>query len=193
MRARTDRPGALVHRAATLRSPSDGMKELFLLDPEVTFLNHGSFGACPRPVFEVYQRWQRELELEPVDFIMRRLPDLLAEARAALGAYVGARPDDLTFVQNAGTGVNMAARAIELRPGDEVLATDLEYGALNFTWEWLCARAGATYLRAPWDELFEHVNERTRVLFLSHITSETALLLPVEELVARGRELGLIT
>jgi isopenicillin-N epimerase len=169
------------------------MKELFLLDPDVTFLNHGSFGACPRPVFEVYQRWQRELEREPVEFIIRRLPDLLAEARAALGAYLGARAEDLTFVQNAGTGVNMAGRAIELRPGDEVLATDLEYGALNFAWEWLCARAGATYVRAPWDELFEHVTERTRVLFVSHITSETALLLPVEELVARGRELGLIT
>ena len=75
------------------------MRELFLLDPEVTFLNHGSFGACPRPVFERYQAWQRELEREPVEFIARRLPDLLAEARAELGAYVGARPDDLTFVQ----------------------------------------------------------------------------------------------
>jgi isopenicillin-N epimerase len=169
------------------------MKEQFLLDPEVTFLNHGSFGACPRPVFEVYQRWQGELEREPVDFIMRRLPDLLAEARSALAAFVGAKPGDLTFVQNAGTGVNMAARAVELRPGDEVLATDLEYGALNFAWEWLCARAGATYVRAPWEELFEHVTEHTRVLFVSHITSETGLLLPVEELVARARELGLIT
>jgi len=169
------------------------LKELFLLDPEVTFLNHGSFGACPRPGFETYRRWQRELEREPVDFIIRRLPDLLAEARAALAAYVGAEADDLTFVSNAGTGVNMAARAVDLQPGDEVLATDLEYGALNFTWEWVCRRAGATYVRAPWDELFEHVTERTRVLFVSHITSETALLLPVQELVARGREHGLVT
>jgi isopenicillin-N epimerase len=169
------------------------LKELFSLDPEVTFLNHGSFGACPRPVFEVYQQWQRELEREPVEFIIRRLPDLLAEARAALAEYVGAQADDVTFVPNAGTGVNMAARAVELQPGDEVLATDLEYGALNFTWEWVCERAGARYVRVPWDELFEHVTERTRVLFVSHITSETALLLPVEELVARGRELGLVT
>src|SRR3954451_21209376 len=114
MRARTDRPGALVHRAATLRSPSDGMKELFLLDPDVTFLNHGSFGACPRPVFEVYQRWQLELEREPVEFIIRRLRGLLEEARVALAAYVGAAADDLTFVPNAGTGVNVAARAIGL-------------------------------------------------------------------------------
>src|SRR5436305_9729696 len=111
MRARTDRPGALVHRAATLRSPSDrhlraALKELFLLDPDVTYLNHGSFGACPRPVFEVYQRRQRELERQPVDFIMRKLPGLLAEARAALGEYLGADADDLTFVTNAGTGIN---------------------------------------------------------------------------------------
>jgi isopenicillin-N epimerase len=144
-------------------------------------------------VFETYQRWQRELEREPVEFIVRRLPDLLAEARAALGAYVGARADDLTFVPNAGTGVNIAARAVELGPGDEVLATDLEYGALNFTWEWICARAGARYVRAPWDELLDHATERTRALYVSHITSETGLLLPVEELVARGRERGLVT
>jgi len=169
------------------------MRDLFLLDPAVTYLNHGSFGACPRPVFEVYQGWQRELEREPVEFIIRRLPGLLAEARAALGAYVGAAADDLTFVPNAGSGVNMAARAVGLTPGDEVLATDLEYGALNFTWDWVCERAGARYVCVPWDELFDHVTERTRVLYLSHITSETALELPVAELVARGRELGLVT
>lgn len=161
----------------------------FLLDPGVTFLNHGSYGACPRPVFEVYQRWQLELEREPVEFLARRLPGLLAEARRALAAYVGAEPDDLTFVQNATTGINMVARALDLGPDDEVLATDLEYGACTFTWE----RSGARYVTAPLDELFEHVTERTRVLFVSHITSETALLLPVEALVARGRELGLVT
>src|SRR6058998_1791577 len=106
----------------------------FVLDPDVVFLNHGAFGACPRPVFERYQAWQVELEREPSDFIARRLPGLLAEARAALAAYVGADADHLTFVANAGTGVNVAARAIGLQPGDEVLATDLEYGACNFTW-----------------------------------------------------------
>ena len=169
------------------------MRDLFLLDPGVTYLNHGSFGACPRAVFEVYQHWQRELEREPVEFIVRRLPDLLAESRAALGAFVGAAADDLTFVPNAGTGINMAARAVDLAPGDEVLATDLEYGALNFTWEWVCERTGARYVRVPWDELLDHVTERTRVLYLSHITSETALELPVAGLVARGRELGLVT
>src|ERR1700726_2311330 len=79
----------------------------FLLDPEVVFLNHGSFGACPRPVFERYQAWQRELELQPVEFIGRRLPGLLAEARAALGQFLHADPDDLAYVNNVTTALNI--------------------------------------------------------------------------------------
>ncbi len=180
------------------------MKDEFLLDPSVTYLNHGSFGACPRPVFERYQGWQRELEREPVDFIHRRLPGLLAESRAALAAYVGCAPDDLTFVPNATTGVNLAARSLELRPGDEVLATDLEYGACDLAWEWVCERAGARYVRAetplpiarPEDvveALFARRSERTRAVYVSHVTSETALLLPVEEIVARARAARLVT
>jgi isopenicillin-N epimerase len=177
------------------------MRDEFLLDPDVVFLNHGSYGACPRPVFERYQRWQRELEREPVDFISHRLAGLLGEARAALARYVGAQPDDVTFVQNATTGVNMAARAVGLRPGDEVLSTSLEYGACDLTWERVCAQAGAQYVRAeipsPLDgvveALFAAQTERTRVVYLSHITSETGLLLPVEDVVARARAEGITT
>jgi isopenicillin-N epimerase len=164
------------------------LRELFLLDPEVTFLNHGSFGACPRVVFERYQQWQRELEREPVEFIARRLPDLLAEARAALAAFVGAAPDDITFVQNATTGVNMAARALGLAADDEVLSTTLEYGACVMTWRRTCR-----FVQVDVDELFDHVTERTRAVYVSHITSSTGLLLPVEEIVARARGLGLTT
>ncbi len=169
------------------------MREHFLLDPDVVYLNHGSFGACPRPVFERYQAWQRELEREPTQFIAHRLPELLEQARAALGAFVGADADDLTFVQNAGTGVNMAARALDLQPGDEVLATDLEYGACDLMWQWLCERTGAHYIRAEIGKLFEQRSERTRAVFLSHITSETALLLPIEEIIAKARAEGLVT
>ena len=168
------------------------MREHFLLDPEVVYLNHGSYGACPRPVFERYQAWQVELEREPVLY-MTRLPELLAAARAELAAFVGASSDDLTFVPNATTGVNIAARALDLREGDEVLGTDLEYGGCDLTWEHLCARAGARYVRAPVDGLLAQVTERTRAVFVSHITSETALLLPVEEIVARARADGLTT
>jgi isopenicillin-N epimerase len=177
------------------------MRDLFLLDPDVVFLNHGSFGACPRPVFERYQAWQLELEREPVDFIVNRLPGLLADARAVLAAYVGAAPDDLTFVQNATTGVNMAARSLDLQPGDEVLATGLEYGACDLAWEAICAQAGARYVRAEMslpvgdvvDELFARQTERTRVVYTSHVTSETGVLLPIEEIVRRARAARLTT
>jgi isopenicillin-N epimerase len=177
------------------------LREEFLLDPGVVFLNHGSFGACPRGIFERYQAWQRELERQPVEFLSRRLPDLLAEARARLAAEVGAAADDLVFVPNATSGVNVAARAIDLRPGDEVLATDLEYGACDLAWEALCARAGARYVRAEISrpiggdvvaQLFAARTEATRAVFVSHITSETAVRLPVEEIVARAHAEGLL-
>jgi isopenicillin-N epimerase len=182
-------------------SDSNDLRKEFLLDPDVVFLNHGSFGACPRAVFERYQQWQRELEHQPVEFLARRLDGLLAEARRALGEYVNADPDDLVFVQNATAGVNLAAWAVALRPGAEVLSTSLEYGALDLAWEHICAHAPASYVRMPVtvpldntvEEIWGGVTDRTRVLFLSHITSETAVQLPVEELCARARERGLKT
>jgi isopenicillin-N epimerase len=184
--------------------PPETLRDEFLLDPDVAFLNHGSFGACPRPVFESYQAHQRDLEWEPIDFLDRRLPAILATARSELARYVNAPPDDLALVTNATTGVNLAARALDLGPGDEILTTDLEYGACDLAWEWLCGRAGATYIRAPIplpltspdqlvEALFARATERTRVIYVSHITSSTALVLPVDEIVSRARELGLIT
>jgi isopenicillin-N epimerase len=184
-------------------SPEELRRE-FLLDPEVAFLNHGSFGSCAQPVFERYQAWQRELEREPIDFLDRRLPALLDEARAALAEYVGCPAEDLAFVQNATTGVNLAARSLALEPGDEVLATDLEYGACDLAWEWVCRRAEARYVRAPIplplvgptevvDALFARASERTRVVYVSHVASSTGLVLPVDEIVACARERGLVT
>jgi isopenicillin-N epimerase len=180
------------------------LRREFLLDPRVTFLNHGSFGACPRTVFERYQAWQLDLEREPVDFIVRRLPGLLAEARQALARYVGASAGDLAFVANATAGVNLAARALELAPGDEVLATDMEYGACDLAWERLCERRGARYVRAaiprPVDggaavveALLSRLTKRTRAVFVSHVTSDSALILPVAELVARARDAGIVS
>jgi isopenicillin-N epimerase len=172
----------------------------FLLDPDVVFLNHGSFGACPRPVFERYQALQRELERRPIEFLDRQLPERLAEARAALAAYVGAAPNDLVFVPNATSAVNAAARSLELGPDDEVLSTNLEYGANDLLFEHLPAR----YVRAdiplplPTDDelvdlLFAQASERTRVVFISHLTSETAVILPVRKICERARSLGILT
>lgn len=182
----------------------DELRREFLLDPAVAYLNHGSFGACPRPVFERYQAYQRELEREPVDFLGRRLPDLLATAREELAGYLRAAPTDFAFVANATTGVNLAARSLDLRSGDEVLTTDLEYGACDLAWEWICRRTGARYVRAPIplplespqalvDALFAAATDRTRVLYVSHVTSSTALVLPVDEIVAHARDFGLVT
>src|SRR5574340_141848 len=105
------------------RKGASTMKELFLLDPDIIFLNHGSFGACPRPVFEEYQRWQLELERQPVEFLHYRFADLIGGARQRLAAFVGADPRNLVYVTNATTGLNVVARSLALRPGDEVLGT----------------------------------------------------------------------
>src|SRR5512142_3158895 len=111
------------------------LRDLFLLDPDIVFLNHGSFGACPRPVFEAYQRWQLEIERRPVEFLGRRSAALLAEARGALAGFVGAEADDLVFVTNTTTAMNTVARSLRLQPGDEVLGTDQEYGACDTLWD----------------------------------------------------------
>jgi isopenicillin-N epimerase len=177
------------------------LRDEFLLDPTVTFLNHGSFGACPRDVFAQYQEWQAELEHRPVEFLARRIDGLLADAREALGHYVNADPDDLVFVPNATAGVNLAAWAVALERDDEVVSTSLEYGALDLAWEHICAHAPARYVRMPVtvplddavEEIWSGVTERTRVLFLSHVTSNTALRLPVEELCHRAQERGVKT
>jgi isopenicillin-N epimerase len=189
----------------TVQAPSaEELRQEFLLDPDVVFLNHGSFGATPEPVFAAYQRWQRELERQPVEFLGRRAEGLLDEARAAMAAYVGCARDDLVFVPNATTGVNVVARSLPLEPGDEVVGTDLEYGACERAWEWFCDKRGARYekahvplpLTSP-DEvveaMFAAVTPRTRAIFMSHVTSGTALRLPVEDVARRAREMGILT
>lgn len=179
------------------------MRDAFLLDPEIVFLNHGSFGACPRDVFRVFQGWQLELERNPVEFLGRRSADLLAESRRRLAEYLGASSEHLVYVQNATTGVNIVARSLDLRPGDEVLCTDHEYGACDAAWQLACERAGAHYRRVrvplPFDQsnfaqsMLDEVTPRTRLIFASHITSTTALTFPVKELCRGARERGVLT
>ena len=179
-------------------------RDLFFLRDNVKFLNHGSFGACPRPVFERFQARQRELEEEPVEFLWRRFAQLMDDARRDLAAYLGADKDDIAYVENATTGLNIIARSLTLAAGDEVLTTDHEYGALDRTWRFICAKSGARYKRMHVslpitsverviDEIWSGVTSRTRVLFLSHITSPTAIILPIEELIAQAKDKGIIT
>jgi isopenicillin-N epimerase len=180
------------------------LKELFQLDPNVVFLNHGSFGATPKEVFNVYQEWQKRLEHQPVKFLAREIQSYLAEARASLGDYLNADKDDLTFVTNATTGVNVVARSLNLEEGDEVLASDHEYGACNNTWTYLSQRQGFTYKQVAVPlpiksneemlaSLWQGVTPKTKVIFLSHITSPTAVTFPVAEICKRAREAGILT
>ncbi len=179
-------------------------RELFLLDASVAFLNHGSFGATPRPVFERFQAWQRELERQPVEFLVQRFGGLLREARAALAAYVHTAPDNVVYVTNATTALNIVARSLRLEPGDEIVSTDHEYGAMDRMWRFVGGKTGAAYKPVPLplpvtspaglvERLWAGVTPRTRVLFFSHLTSPTALILPARELCRRARAAGILT
>jgi isopenicillin-N epimerase len=180
------------------------IKEEFLLEPNIIFLNHGSYGATPRPVFAAYQDWQKRLERQPVRFLGREFHGLIYEARKSLGEYLDASTDDLVYIPNATHGANIIARSLDLQPGDEVLTTNHEYGACDFAWEFVCSAAGAHYLRhsfplpvSAYEEIVEgflaRITPRTKAIYLSHITSSTALRLPVEQICRAARERGVLS
>ncbi|HMD81453.1 MAG TPA: aminotransferase class V-fold PLP-dependent enzyme [Anaerolineales bacterium] len=182
----------------------NSLKKHFLLDPNVVFLNHGSFGATPRPVFREYQRWQRELEKQPVEFLGRRVTQLMANSRAVLGQYLGTPADHLVYTQNVTISLNIVARSLELGPGDEVLSTDHEYGAIDRTWRFLSRERGFGYINqristpiqseeSLVEEFWRGVNSHTRVIAISHIASSTAIIFPIEKIIHRAREAGIIT
>jgi isopenicillin-N epimerase len=175
-----------------------------MLEEGVIFLNHGSFGACPKPVFEVYQDWQRRLELQPVRFLGRQATQLLAEARIVLGDYLNVPQDDLVFTTNPTTAINMVVRSLGLEIGDEILSSTHEYGAMDRTWRYISGKTGAHYVQRPiplpvstHQEFIERflagVSSSTKVVFLSHITSQTALIFPVKEICKYAREMGILS
>jgi isopenicillin-N epimerase len=175
----------------------------WLLDPEVTFLNHGSFGSCPEPVLDVQGDFRRRLEREPVRFMDRALEGLLDETRVSVGAFVGAAPEDLVFVPNATTGVNTVLQSLPLGKADELIVTDHAYNACRNALEHYAERAGArvVVVRVPFPlrdpeeivaAVLAVVTPRTRLALLDHIASPTAIIFPVQRLVreleARGVE-----
>lgn len=178
------------------------LKKDFLLNPSVIFLNHGSFGATPKPVFKEYQRWQRELENQPVEFLGRRHNDLMLASRTALANYIGTKAENLVYVQNATIGLNIVAHSLDLHEGDEVLSTNHEYGALDRTWRFLAKEKGFTYINQKVDltshddfvkSFWQGVTSNTKVIFLSHIASSTASIFPLEKIIQFAKTKNILT
>ena len=174
------------------------------LDPKIVFLNHGSFGACPTEVLRVQSELRARLESEPVRFLVREFEPLLDEARAALAAFLGADAEDLAFVPNATAGVNTVLRALRFAPGDELLTTNHEYNASRNALDWVSSRWGTkvTVAKLPWpnptpaavvEAVLAHVTPRTRLLLVDHISSQTALVFPLKELVQAMLKRGVET
>lgn len=180
------------------------MKSEFLLDKSITFLNHGSFGSCPKPVFEEFQRFQLELETEPVDFIQKKLPVYLKEAKKPLAKFIGCNAEDFFFTPNPTFAINTIMRSLKLQPGDEILTTNHEYGAMDRTWNFYCKKSGAKYIRQEIslpivskeqiiEEFWKGYSKNTKIIFLNQMSSSTALIFPVKEICDKAQELGLIT
>jgi isopenicillin-N epimerase len=180
------------------------MKSQFLLDKNITFLNHGSFGACPKPIFEEFQRFQLELESEPVQFIQKKQIGYLKTARESLAKYVSCEAQDLYFTPNPTFAINTIMRSLNLKEDDEILTTNHEYGAMDRTWHFYCKKSGAKYIRQKIslpivskkqiiEEFWKGYSSKTKIIFINQMSSATALLFPVKEICDKAQELGLIT
>lgn len=176
----------------------------FLFEDGLTYLNHGAFGATPRPVLAAAQAWRERIEGQPSRFLTRELSPLLRETATTLGDTVGARGEDIVFLDNATTAVNAVLRSLVLFPGDEVLTTSLTYGAVMRTLEFVCDRAEARlipvhidYPMVDRDDVVERLTDamspRTRLMVIDHVTSKSASVLPVEEIVAECSDRGILT
>jgi len=183
------------------------------LDPTIAFLNHGSYGACPLPVLEAQQKLRSQLEQQPLRFFMREYEALVDAARSQLAAFVGADADELVFVPNATTGVNTVLRSVysstqerslSFNPGDELLTTNHEYNACRNALDFVASRTGAKIvvatipfpLKSPTqviEAVMEQVTPRTRLALLDHVTSKTALIFPIQELVSQLAAQGVDT
>ena len=177
---------------------------LWLLDPRITFLNHGSFGACPRAVLKFQHALQIRLERQPLQFLVRDLEPLLDQVRSELARFVHAPADDLVLVPNATTGVNTVLRSLRFKRGDELLVTDHEYNASRNALDFVAEQSGARVVvaKVPFPlrsieeitgAILSCVTPRTRLALLDHVTSQTGLILPVERLVKELSQHGVPT
>jgi len=179
-------------------------KSLFSLDHEVTHLNHGSFGACPKVIFDNLISFQKKLEFEPVNFLDNHLYQYLKDSRFALSNYINCDRDDIAFFPNPSTALNTLIRSLDLKSGDQILTTNHEYGALDRTWNFISKKRGCEYIKLdveiPFtdkqkfiDSFKNAINSNTKVIFLSHITSSTALIFPVKEIIDLAKQKNILT
>ena len=176
----------------------------FILDRKTTFLNHGSFGACTKEVMNQYIEFQYELENQPVHFIEKEIPDLMTKSRKSLSKFLNVDSNDLILIDNPTTAINEIIRSLKLQPGDEIISTDHEYGAMDKAWEFITEKTGSVYknIKLPFpiesndditSTLVNNCSDKTKVLFISHITSPTAIIFPVKELCDFARKNNIIT
>ncbi|WP_442940290.1 aminotransferase class V-fold PLP-dependent enzyme [Nostoc sp.] len=179
-------------------------RDLWSLDSTVTFLNHGSFGACPKQVLEFQQRLRSQLEQEPLRFFAKEWEPLLDNARSKLAVFIGADVQDLVFVPNATTGVNSVLKSLTFSPEDEILTTNHEYNACRNALDFIASRTGARVVVAkipfPIDSpqqvvgaVIERVSPKTRLALLDHVTSQTGLIFPIQDLVKELQQRGVDT
>ncbi len=199
-----DARGAVGARGLGERSGASEFVRHWRLDPDVAFLNHGSFGACPIPVLEAQTRLRDRLERGPVQFLLRELDELATSARAETATFVGVDPDDLVFVPNATTGVNTILRSLSFEAGDELLTTNHEYNACRNAMEFVAGRSGARVVAVdvPFpvgssdevvERLMEEASDRTRIAVIDHITSLTGMVMPITRIVRALAERGIDT
>ena len=180
------------------------MRDLFLIDPKVTYLNHGSYGACPKSVFLDYQNFQKKLEEQPVQFMTKYFWEDLKITRDTLGDFIKCDGDDILLFPNPTTAINNIIENLDIAEGDEILTTQHEYGALIRAWNRLSIRKNFSFIQQkidlPFgsketfiDQFCAGINERTKIIFISHITSQTALIFPVEEICKIAKSKGIIT
>ena len=184
-------------------SSSDSLNKLFQLDPKFVYLNHGSFGACPLPIFKEREKWQKDIEKQPVSFIQDKALDLLDWSRNSLSEFIHCDKDDIVYFPNPTTAMNMVIRSLDLKPGDEVLTSNHEYGAIDKTWEFMVRKKGFTYkaidIQLPVtrdnfiDTFKDNISSNTKIIFLSHITSSTGMIFPIKEICKIAKERGIIT
>ena len=180
------------------------IKQNFLLDKNITFLNHGSYGSCPIPVFEDYQKWQRKLEKQPVEFLTNDLWEALKHSRVTLSKFVGCDEDEVLFFSNPTSAIANVINSLNLNDGDEVLMTDHEYGALVRQWNLWGEKNNVKIKQQKVpvpvtskdmfiDNFWRGVSKKTKVIFISQITSPTAIIFPVKEIVDLAKNKGILT